>query len=207
MDETIFFLRSKVLKWKLLCISKLHQCDDFLNFPCHFLGAVLPAPALYPCLTPSTDKLFPDIVSFHIDIFHLGMHKTHHKYRCTPHHQDGITVRWQQQQKQKQKQKPKQTLFLRQMGLQSRVGRSGLFYFYFFLIDPENIFKNGKSDIFAEKFWENILTYFLFLSFFFFRFWSKKWLILQDSGKIKKNKQTNKQNADPPLLYHTDCGW
>ena len=29
---------------------QLHQCDDFLNFPCHFLGAVLPAPALYPSL-------------------------------------------------------------------------------------------------------------------------------------------------------------
>ena len=37
-------------KWKLLFISKLHQCDDFLNFPCHFLGAVLPAHTLYPCL-------------------------------------------------------------------------------------------------------------------------------------------------------------
>ena len=28
----------------------ISQCDDFLNFPCHFLGAVLPAPALYPSL-------------------------------------------------------------------------------------------------------------------------------------------------------------
>ena len=25
-------------------------CGDFLNFPCHFLGALLLAPALYPCL-------------------------------------------------------------------------------------------------------------------------------------------------------------
>ena len=28
----------------------ISQCDNFLNFPCHFLGAVLPAPALYPSL-------------------------------------------------------------------------------------------------------------------------------------------------------------
>ena len=28
----------------------ISQCDDFLSFPCHFLGAVLPAPALYPSL-------------------------------------------------------------------------------------------------------------------------------------------------------------
>ena len=35
---------------KISFISKLHQCDDFLNFPCHFLGAVLPARALYPRL-------------------------------------------------------------------------------------------------------------------------------------------------------------
>ena len=28
----------------------ISQCDDFLNFPCHFLGAVLPAPTLYPSL-------------------------------------------------------------------------------------------------------------------------------------------------------------
>ena len=24
--------------------------NDFLNFPCHFLGPVIPAPGLYPCL-------------------------------------------------------------------------------------------------------------------------------------------------------------
>ena len=28
----------------------ISQCDDFLNFPCHFLGALLPAPAFYPSL-------------------------------------------------------------------------------------------------------------------------------------------------------------
>ena len=32
-----------------LFISQLHQCDDFLNFTCNFVGALLPAPALYPC--------------------------------------------------------------------------------------------------------------------------------------------------------------
>ena len=26
------------------------QCDDIFNFPCHFLGEALPAPALYPYL-------------------------------------------------------------------------------------------------------------------------------------------------------------
>ena len=31
----------------------ISQCEDFLNFPCHFLGAVLPAPALYPSLLVS----------------------------------------------------------------------------------------------------------------------------------------------------------
>ena len=34
----------------LLLLFFISQCDDFLNFPCHFLGAVLPAPALYPSL-------------------------------------------------------------------------------------------------------------------------------------------------------------
>ena len=28
----------------------ISHCDNFHNFPCHFLGAVLPAPALYPSL-------------------------------------------------------------------------------------------------------------------------------------------------------------
>ena len=49
---------STILNWreeqgltmKLLFIFRLHQCDDFLNFPRHFLGAVLPVPALYPHL-------------------------------------------------------------------------------------------------------------------------------------------------------------
>ena len=31
----------------------ISQCDDFLNLHCHFLGAVLPAPALYPSLLSS----------------------------------------------------------------------------------------------------------------------------------------------------------
>ena len=30
----------------------ISQCDDFLNLPWRFLGAVLPAPALYPSLPP-----------------------------------------------------------------------------------------------------------------------------------------------------------
>ena len=91
------------------------------------------------CNTPSTDELFPDTVLFHIDMFHLGMHKTHHKYRCTSHHQDGITVRrTEKKTKQNKTNKTKQNktkqnnpLFFRQMGLQSRVGRSGLFDFDF----------------------------------------------------------------------------
>ena len=33
-------------KMKILIINVI----DFLNFPCHFLGSVLPAPALNPCL-------------------------------------------------------------------------------------------------------------------------------------------------------------
>ena len=45
--EFFFFFFSPL---HFLFISQLHQCDDFLNFPCHFLGAVLPAPSLYPCL-------------------------------------------------------------------------------------------------------------------------------------------------------------
>ena len=36
----------------------ISQCDDFLNFPCHFLGAVLPAPALYPSLEQYAKNLF-----------------------------------------------------------------------------------------------------------------------------------------------------
>ena len=39
-----------------LFLFQLYQCDDFLNFPCHFLGAVLPAPALYPSLWISLDS-------------------------------------------------------------------------------------------------------------------------------------------------------
>ena len=42
-----------LLNWKPLFISllhQLHQCDDFLDYPCHFLGEVLPSPALYPRL-------------------------------------------------------------------------------------------------------------------------------------------------------------
>ena len=57
-------------KWKLLFISKLHQCDDFLNFPCHFLGAVLPAPALYPCL-----------ISGHMNTNVKSLFKTSHAVR------------------------------------------------------------------------------------------------------------------------------
>ena len=38
-----------VLLLPLLFVS-MSQCDDFLNFPCYFLGAVLPALALYPSL-------------------------------------------------------------------------------------------------------------------------------------------------------------
>ena len=43
-----FFLLSPLLLF--LFISKLNQHDDFLNFSCHFLGVVLPAPTLYPSL-------------------------------------------------------------------------------------------------------------------------------------------------------------
>ena len=60
-----FFLRSKVLIRKLLFISQLHQCDDFLNFPCHFLGAVLPAPSLDPHLSLLIyDNIFNAIPDF-----------------------------------------------------------------------------------------------------------------------------------------------
>ena len=34
-----------------LLLFFISQCDDFLNFLCNFLGAVLPAPALYPSLS------------------------------------------------------------------------------------------------------------------------------------------------------------
>ena len=47
----IWFLpQQQGFNMKISFISKLHQCDDFLNFPCHFLGAVLLARALYPRL-------------------------------------------------------------------------------------------------------------------------------------------------------------
>ena len=46
---------------------------------------------------------------------------------------------------------------------------------------------------FAEKFFENILTHSQKFSAKIFRFWSKKWLILQDFGKLrKKNLQKQK---------------
>ena len=35
---------------KPLFVSQLHQCDDFLNFLCHFMGVVIPVPALSPCI-------------------------------------------------------------------------------------------------------------------------------------------------------------
>ena len=45
----LFFLFS--LFFLPLLFFFISQRDDFLNFPCYFLGAVLPAPALYPSLT------------------------------------------------------------------------------------------------------------------------------------------------------------
>ena len=52
-----------------------------------------------------------------------------------------------------------------------------------------------KSNIFCrKKFWENILTYFQRFSAKLFRFWSKKQLILQNFGKIKKEKRKICQN-------------
>ena len=45
------FSSSGVRLFSSSCLSNLHQCDDFLNFSCHFLGAVpLPPPLLYPRL-------------------------------------------------------------------------------------------------------------------------------------------------------------
>ena len=43
----LFLPQKQGLKMRTLFISQSHQCDDFLNFPCHFLGAVPPAPTLY----------------------------------------------------------------------------------------------------------------------------------------------------------------
>ena len=51
-------------------------------------------------------------------------------------------------------------------------------------------------DIFCTKVLENILTYFQIFSAKISRFWSKKWLILQDFGK-SKNKNKKKPNKKP----------
>ena len=54
----LFFLFFSFLPLFLfLFISQLHQCDDFLNCPCHFLGAVLPATALYPSLVRNENNI------------------------------------------------------------------------------------------------------------------------------------------------------
>ena len=44
-------------------------------------------------------------------------------------------------------------------------------------------FRKKNLTFFAEKFWKNILTHFQKFPAKMFRFWSKKWLILQDFGK------------------------
>ena len=50
LQEWTKCVKSKGSSWKFLFISCLHYCHDFLNFSYHFLGAVLPAPALCPHL-------------------------------------------------------------------------------------------------------------------------------------------------------------
>ena len=54
IDKIIIFSQEQGFKMKsslhiTICINVI-ICDDFLIFSCHFLRAMLPAPALYPCL-------------------------------------------------------------------------------------------------------------------------------------------------------------
>ena len=53
-----------------LLVLFISQCDNFLNFPCHFLGAVLPAPALYPSLVsgPKIWDKYPYTLAYGISV-------------------------------------------------------------------------------------------------------------------------------------------
>ena len=71
------------------------------------------------------------------------------------------------------------------------VGSVGWAFFFFFISGIKNYPKNTKISkkiwhFLQKKFWENIAK--------IFRVWSKKWLILQDFGKIKKKKRQICQN-------------
>ena len=100
------------------------------------------------------------------------------------------------------------------MDLPSRVGRSGIFCFvlffgfffsYFLKISgSKNDIKNTKFSktnltLFAEKFWENILTYFQEFSAKSFRFWSKNgWLYkILENEKKKSAKMENLGRSCP----------
>ena len=76
------------------------------------------------------------------------------------------------------KKKKKNALFSRRKDLPCRVGWSGIFNYFFFYFWSKNDLKNTKILVknvafFAEKFWENILTYFQNFLLKFLYFWSK----------------------------------
>ena len=85
---------------------------------------------------------------------------------------------------------------LRADGPLSRVGQSGVFFFFGSKTDPKNtnLKKKKKLTYFAEKFWENILTFFKNFQLNFLDI-GHRWLILQDFGKNVERKKKICQNG------------
>ena len=98
--------------------------------------------------------------------------------------------------KKKTNKQTKTTVFYGWTDLPSRVGWSGVsfFSFFFFMVVKTTLktqYSKKNQTVFAEKFWENILTYFQKFSAKIFRFWSKNnWFY-----KIWKNNQQRKKTA------------
>ena len=136
-----------------------------------------------------------------------SLHTHTHKIVILGHHKKN-----KQTNKQTNKNK---NLFYRRTNPPSRVGRSSVFFFFFLVAlktDPkkhEN-FNNKKMHIFAEKNWENILTYFQFstISAKIFRFWSKNGWFYKSLAKIhKKICQNGKSGSVTPVKQGLALVW
>ena len=85
-----------------------------------------------------------------------------------------------------------------------QVGSVGWVFFFFFFSGSKNepkITKNSKkSNIFAEKFWENILSYFQNYLAKIFRFWSNNSWFYKILEKLKKKKSVKMENLGQSRL-------